>query len=63
MRLFLYVFIKFPIGLCLALLGWPLVMTVVGAPIGAPMIGAGMLLMFPNRRKTVRVIHKHERER
>lgn len=50
MNFLIYIFFKFPVGLCLLLIGWPLTLTVVLAPVGVPMVAAGLYLMFPNRK-------------
>lgn len=47
MKTFIYICIQFPIGLSLFLIGWALVISILLAPIGAPMIAAGVLMMRP----------------
>jgi predicted phage tail protein len=51
MKTLIYICIQFPVGLLLFLAGWSLVISIVLAPIGAPMIAAGVLMMRPPSKR------------
>ena len=63
MGFLIYIFIKFPVGFTLWCLGWLLVALVLTAPIGVPMVAAGVYMMFPSKKQKIKVVHENEPRR